>query len=454
MNAHDPTLVSVAIPVYNGANYLRQAIDSALSQTYPHIEVLVVNDGSNDGGETERIALSYGERIRYFAKENGGVASALNLGLRKMRGAYFAWLSHDDVFLPEKTSLQVDFLRKNEAFAACYSDYFRIDSEGRILREIRTPWLPRQKALRSLFARQYINGSTVMAGRECFERVGPFDEKLRYTQDMEMWFRLLQYFEFGRVPHPLSGWRVHPGQGSRESLPHQKEAQEVLERLFSDLGGKGLLGDGKKKAGDLENLARLHIWFGRSVSRGRGWYDVGEEHLRRALSLWPSPRNPARFLLLLNTLTPLYHRCSMARAGGPWLAVQTRFRSWPEKDEDPGHSILVPVAGQPAAGNLPQGAGRRHRPLAAGLGDRRRRLGAAALHPFPAPPVADRGGAGRSAALQVQGPENVSFCPMSANTASRPLNGPRSGGRETSKARNAPVAGFCCRPAAILAAST
>ena len=77
-------LVSIIIPVYNGANYMREAIDSALAQTYRNIEIIVVNDGSNDNGETERIALSYGDKIKYFHKENGGVSSALNLGIQNM----------------------------------------------------------------------------------------------------------------------------------------------------------------------------------------------------------------------------------------------------------------------------------------------------------------------------------------------------------------------------------
>ena len=75
--------VSIVIPVYNGADLLSQAIDSALAQTYFPIEILVVNDGSGDGGATERIALSYGEKVRYFSKANGGVASALNFAIQE-----------------------------------------------------------------------------------------------------------------------------------------------------------------------------------------------------------------------------------------------------------------------------------------------------------------------------------------------------------------------------------
>ena len=95
MNIWEP-LVSIVIPVYNGSNYVRDAIDSALAQTYKNCEVIVVNDGSQDGGATDEICRSYGERIRYFRKENGGVATAVNLGIEQMRGEYFSWLSHDD----------------------------------------------------------------------------------------------------------------------------------------------------------------------------------------------------------------------------------------------------------------------------------------------------------------------------------------------------------------------
>ena len=90
-------LVSIVIPVYNGSNYLGQAINSALAQTYKNIEILVINDGSTDDGVTERIAKAYGSQIRYYVKENGGVATALNFGIQKMRGEYFSWLSHDDM---------------------------------------------------------------------------------------------------------------------------------------------------------------------------------------------------------------------------------------------------------------------------------------------------------------------------------------------------------------------
>ena len=107
-------LITILIPVYNGANYLREAIDSALGQTYENCEVIVVNDGSMDGGQTRRIAQSYGTRIRYFEKPNGGVAQALNFGVQQMRGEYFSWLSHDDVLCPAKIEQEWTALKGTE----------------------------------------------------------------------------------------------------------------------------------------------------------------------------------------------------------------------------------------------------------------------------------------------------------------------------------------------------
>ena len=82
--------ISIVIPAYNASNYLAEAIDSALAQTYPNVEIIVVNDGSKDDGATERIALSYGDKIRYFSKENGGSSSALNTGIANMTGEWFS----------------------------------------------------------------------------------------------------------------------------------------------------------------------------------------------------------------------------------------------------------------------------------------------------------------------------------------------------------------------------
>ena len=99
--------ISVIIPVYNGQNYLREAIDSVFTQTYKNYEMIVVDDGSTD--KTWEMIQSYGSHLYGIQKENGGVASALNCGIRHASGEYIAWLSHDDLFLPNKLERQVDY---------------------------------------------------------------------------------------------------------------------------------------------------------------------------------------------------------------------------------------------------------------------------------------------------------------------------------------------------------
>ena len=102
-------LVSIIIPVYNGENFVIEAIESALNQTYENIEVIVVNDGSVD--RTEELITPYLRRLKYIKKENGGVSSALNLGIKESQGEYVSWLSHDDIYYPEKIKKQINFLK-------------------------------------------------------------------------------------------------------------------------------------------------------------------------------------------------------------------------------------------------------------------------------------------------------------------------------------------------------
>jgi glycosyltransferase involved in cell wall biosynthesis len=292
--------VSVIIPVYNGTNYLREAIDSVLSQTYRNHELLVVDDGSSDG--TWALIQSYGSSLHGIHKENGGVASALNFGIRQATGDYIAWLSHDDLFLSNKLERQVDFLKRFPQFKACYTDYYIMDENGKILGEIETPWYPGHEAIRILFGRAYINGSTMLIERHCFEKTGLFSEPLRYTQDTEMWLRLLRYFEIGRVPEKLGKWRFHPSQGSQSVHIHTREAQAMYQRVFEEFGIGGLFPEWEKSAHNPETRARAYIWFGDTMSAVRGWYDFADDQYRKSSAIYPSLKNPARSRRVVNWL--------------------------------------------------------------------------------------------------------------------------------------------------------
>jgi len=206
--------VSIIIPVYNGSKYLREAIDSALAQTYKNIEIIVINDGSNDGSKTEMIAKSYGDKIRYFYQDNGGVASALNFGIRMMKGDYFSWLSHDDIYYPNKVEEQVNFFKKNRTDVILYTDYEYIDSESKYIRsEIIKNIEPRQFVY-FLITSYPINGCTTLIPKTCFSNVGVFNESLKTTQDYELWFRLAKKYQFIHLSKTLLKSRIHYEQGT------------------------------------------------------------------------------------------------------------------------------------------------------------------------------------------------------------------------------------------------
>lgn len=211
-------LVSIVIPVYNGADYLARAIESALNQTYPHIEILVVNDGSCDDGATERVAKSYGDKIRYFSKPNDGVSSALNFGIGQMSGEWFSWLSHDDLYMPEKVAREVAVLQdvnsRESAVVSCADRL--IDKDGKPIFHPDTP-LSGTFAGKDFFlayhaSRLNINGCTLLVNRSLFARFGDF-LPFKYVQDVECWVRfMLHGAVFYCIPDRLVAMRVHQGQ--------------------------------------------------------------------------------------------------------------------------------------------------------------------------------------------------------------------------------------------------
>lgn len=220
-------LVSIVIPVYNGENYLKEAIDSALAQTYTPIEVLVINDGSKD--RTGEIALSYGDRIRYFAKENGGVSTALNMGIAHMRGEFFSWLSHDDLYMPEKIELEIAAVSGGPT-QIVYSDYIVIDKDGVMIvtMDIAKKY-PNADLTFGLFPilSQTLNGCSLLIHKSHFERVGVFDENLRVTQDYDLWFRMLRDVQLVYINEPLVMMREHGSQVTHNYERNLAESDEL-----------------------------------------------------------------------------------------------------------------------------------------------------------------------------------------------------------------------------------
>ena len=224
-------LISIVIPVYNGSNYMREAIDSALAQTYDNFEVIVINDGSTDNGLTNEIALSYGKRIRYFSKPNGGVATALNLGIREMKGEYFSWLSHDDMYYPQKLERQIEYLKQcGDKTRIVINDYDILDSDSNKKTAMHMiDSYSTEQIENSVFTvlQGLLGGCAMLIHKSHFDRVGVFNEKLITTQDYDLWFRMLRGQKVLYVPECLTITRVHSLQGSKTLTCHDPERQAL-----------------------------------------------------------------------------------------------------------------------------------------------------------------------------------------------------------------------------------
>lgn len=224
--------VSIIIPAYNASNYLAEAIDSALAQTYPNVEIIVINDGSKDDNATEKVALSYGDKIRYFHKENGGSSSALNTGIANMTGEWFSWLSHDDLYVPVKIQKQLEYMGSLNIDESdlprhiFFSASELIDGNGKTIRHFsKESAIKLSETVASFPHNGYLiaeptvynfHGCSCLVHKDAFLQVGCFDEKLRLLNDLDMWYRLYAAdYKVHYIPEPLVKGRVHAKQVSK-----------------------------------------------------------------------------------------------------------------------------------------------------------------------------------------------------------------------------------------------
>ena len=199
--------ISVVIPVYNGSNYIREAIDSVLNQTYKNYEIIIVDDGSTDN--TWEIIQSYGGKVRGFRKENGGVSTALNYAIDVMESEWFAWLSHDDLWLPTKLESQVQWMGQHPGCGMYYAGQYLMNQDYKIYSGVSGTSFPVGKNLRMMIRYNYISGITTLIHKRCFNVVGNFSTEYRCVQDADLWFRIMSEYPVSSQKTYLAISRVH-----------------------------------------------------------------------------------------------------------------------------------------------------------------------------------------------------------------------------------------------------
>ena len=226
-------LVTVVIPTYRRAMFLSDAIESVLAQTVHDIEVIVVEDGSEEARGTVE---AYGPRVRYVWQKNQGPSEARNTGARWGRAPWIATLDDDDYWLPEKLERQLDLAARSPKVGLCHTDNLVSTETGLVPSERarRGEVSPSGWIARDLLLFNSIITSSALIRREAYDAVGGFDSSLRFSEDFDLWVRLARRYEVGYVNAPLTVYRVHPTNISRvQDLRHSLVAIDAFEGLLA-----------------------------------------------------------------------------------------------------------------------------------------------------------------------------------------------------------------------------
>ncbi|ETX09188.1 glycosyltransferase [Candidatus Entotheonella palauensis] len=193
-------LVSVIIPTFNRADWLAESIGSVLGQTYPHIELIVVDDGSTD--HTRDVVQAFGAALTYMHGINRGVSAARNRGVAASQGTLVAFLDSDDVWQPGKVAAQVALFQQQPGVEVCYTDEIWIRHGVRVnpkqIHQKHTGWLFEPSLPRCM-----ISPSSIMLRRALWNRLGGFDERLPACEDYDLWLRMTVRVPVTLIPEPL-----------------------------------------------------------------------------------------------------------------------------------------------------------------------------------------------------------------------------------------------------------
>jgi glycosyltransferase involved in cell wall biosynthesis len=224
--------VSVIIPTYNRSELLRVAVESVLAQTYPNIEIIVVDDGSTD--DTATMMAQYAERVTYLQQTNRGVAVARNTGFRAASGEYVTFLDDDDLIIPTKIERQMQVLASRAEVSLVHCGYYHTDEAGNSMD--RVVLLPEGEVLRPLVCRNFIWVGAPLIRRQCLDVVGPFDEEIpSVSADWDMWLRIAQAgYPFACVQEPLGAYRIQRDSMLADVSGLEYATFTILDRVFSD----------------------------------------------------------------------------------------------------------------------------------------------------------------------------------------------------------------------------
>ena len=261
-------VVSVVIPAYNHANYLLQAIRSILAQDYPHVELIVIDDGSTD--ETASVLAEFGGRFAWISQSNMGQSKTLTRGWGMAKGDILGYLSADDVLEPGAVSASVAALMATPGAVATYCDFNLLDPHSRLVRRVTLQKFRYDEMLAQVSCPV---GPGAFFLRSAYLQSGPWNPCYQQMPDYDFWLRLGLRGTFVHLPQVLAGFRVHEGSQTYSITTPERAAEPVLivTGVLNEGAAKNLDSGLKEYALTNANLvsAQLHLRAGRFYSAFR-----------------------------------------------------------------------------------------------------------------------------------------------------------------------------------------
>jgi len=227
-------LISVIIPVYNGEKTIKETIASVLNQTFSDLELIVINDGSQDS--TLKVVSSISDpRLKVFSYPNAGLAAARNRGIFQAVGEYISFIDADDLWAPDKLEAQFKALQANPQAAVAYSWTDWVDESSQFLRPGGHISV-NGNVYAKLLLRDFVeSGSNPLIRRQALAEVGGFDESLAAVEDWDMWLRLAARYEFVSVSSSQILYRVSHNSMSSNVWKMEAGSLRIIERAFAQV---------------------------------------------------------------------------------------------------------------------------------------------------------------------------------------------------------------------------
>jgi glycosyltransferase involved in cell wall biosynthesis len=237
-------LVSVIVPSYNTAQYVPEAIESILAQTYRNLEIHVVDDGSKDNTREVMRAYANNPRVIYHYQENRGESGARNTGIRAARGELIALCDADDLWMPRKLEVQVPCFKDRPEVGVVYTNTVHVDQNNQEIPTYRTT-RHNGRITEKLFGENFVTGSTSMFRRECFDDE-LYDETFKTCADYDLSLRLSVKYQFYYLDEITYRYRFWPGQVSnaRNHLRFHEDSVRMRNKFlarYPDLLPKALV---------------------------------------------------------------------------------------------------------------------------------------------------------------------------------------------------------------------